>query len=352
MPVNAARTFEEYEHEFKETLQAWSLQQRLAFVTVLAERWLSAYEKFSEAERWGDSTVLRQIVSAVWGHCLGRPIMAADETRFLQQINHNAPDTEEFDQLSAWRALETCVILRLALECCKTTDNSSLITKAALTACETVLGQFPADIAAQQRAWKKVTVQEEFRKQSGAIKAIGAMATFEEHTVPRLRHDLGQTKTAERKIRVRTPRKSKSDDDESIEAWCVFVSKLLSRSAARRIAFVCCLAERLLPSYVSYTARAGKGRPELLREVLDTVWQSAKGRSLSSAVLQDLERKIEHAALDSQDAEEWSAWSAWRMVQLALACCGSVRNTELAEEAAVVGFERVAGRGARNDPNA
>jgi hypothetical protein len=57
---------------------------------------------------------------------------------------------------------------------------------------------------------------------------------------------------------------------------------------------------------------------------------------------------LQQAVLETGDAEAWSAWSAWRAVDLALDCCASNDNTEAAE-AAVVAYERVAGRDARND---
>jgi uncharacterized protein YjaG (DUF416 family) len=352
MPDNALSSFDAYARQITETSQVWSPHQRLVFVALLAERWLHAYEKFSEVESWGDPAVLSQIVSTVWDHLQGHPIMPADETRFIQQINENAPDTEDFDRLTVWRALQSCVMLRLALECCKITDNTGLVAKAALTAFEAVVGDFPSDIAEQQRAWKKVRVQDEFRKQSAAIKAIGAIVTFDDQTIARLRHDLGLAKTLDRKSRPRSPSKSKRVDDDSIDGWRVVVSKHLNRSGAHRIAFVASLAERLLPLYISYAATTGKGRPEQLREVLDSAWEAAKGRSFPSMVLQDLETKVNQGALDTEDSQAWSAWSAWRTLQLALACCGSVENSELAEEAALVAYERVAGQGARNEPNA
>ena len=57
-----------------------------------------------------------------------------------------------------------------------------------------------------------------------------------------------------------------------------------------------------------------------------------------------------HGALDPQESEAWGAWSAYRTLELAMACCGSPKNSEFAEEAAVVAHEHVAGAASGNDP--
>lgn len=118
--------------------------------------------------------------------------------RTPEQIRHQA----------GWRALQSCVMLRLALECCKTTENIALAIKVALTAFEAVVGDFRCDIAGQRRAWKKVAVQEEFRNQSVAIEAIGAMVTFDDQTIAKLRQETGPSKGVDRKIRPRSPKKA------------------------------------------------------------------------------------------------------------------------------------------------
>jgi uncharacterized protein YjaG (DUF416 family) len=191
MTNNPPCTFDEYERHLTETLKVWSPQQRVAFVAGLAERWLQAYEKFSAAQRQGDPAVLRQIVGAIWDHLRGRLLAPADATRFSEQINENAPDTEEFDQLGAWRALQACVILGLALEYCKTTGNTATITRTALAAFEGVHPERPSDMAGQRRAWKKAAAQEEFGKQSALLQAIGPLERFDDHTTAELRSGLG-----------------------------------------------------------------------------------------------------------------------------------------------------------------
>jgi uncharacterized protein YjaG (DUF416 family) len=355
MPSTPPDTLDEYERQLAETLKGWTPEQRLAFVVALAERWLGVYEKFSAVQGHGDPGVLRRIVGEIWDHLRGRHMAPNDAGRFSQQINENKPDTEEFDQLSAWRALQACVILGLALECCHKSDNAATVTKAALAAFETLLGDCPSDPAGQRRAWKKVTVREELGKQSALLDAIGPTLHLDDQTIARLRSDLGPAKQRGRAGRAASPSKKKrvdSDrvDSDRIEEWRAFVRGQLKRSAAHRIAFVAALAERHLPRYQSFTAATGKGRPDLLASVLETVWQRAKGEPVGAAALQELQTKLQQGALDGQEPGAWAAWSAWRLLELALDCCGLADNTDLAEEAAVAAFEGVAGPGSRTDP--
>jgi uncharacterized protein YjaG (DUF416 family) len=347
VPNNPPDTFAEYERQTAEILKAWSPRQRLAFVAALAERWLQTYEKFSAAEGHGDPAVLRQIVDAIWDHLLGRPIAATDATRFREQIDENTPDTEEFDQLPAWKALQACAILDHALVCCQTKENAGTVAKAVAAAFDAVLGDCPSDPAGQRRAWKKVAVQGEFAKQLALLEAIGPIVHFDDQTIAGLRCGLGPAK---RSGRARPPSKKKRVDEDSIDGHRAAVRACLKSSAAHRIAFVAALAERHFPLYQSFAATMGKGRPELLRGVLDAVWQAAKGQPVAATALQDLQTDLRQGAVDLQEPQAWGAWSAWRLLELALACCGSAQNTEPAEEAAMVAYECIAGRGSRNDP--
>jgi uncharacterized protein YjaG (DUF416 family) len=348
VPGNPPDTFDEYEHQIGKTLKAWSPQQRLAFVAALAERWLQAYEKFSAAEGEGDPAVLRQIVGAVWDHVQGRLLTQTDLSRLDAQIDENAPDTEDFDGRPAWKALQAWVILGQALECCRTTENTATVVKAVQSAMDAV-GDRPSDLAGQRRAWKRIAVQEEVGKQSALRETIDAIVRFDDQTIASLRSGLGPAKRSGHAGQTGPPSKKKRVDDDSIEGHRVAVRAYLKKSAAHRIAFVAALVERHLPLYQSFAAATGKGQPELLRNVLDAVWRAAKCQAVAATALQELQMKLKQGALDPHEPEAWGAWSAWRLLELALACCGSAENTESAEEAAIVAYECVAGRGSRND---
>jgi uncharacterized protein YjaG (DUF416 family) len=350
VPDKPPDTFDAYERQLGETLKVWSPQQRLAFGAALAERWLRAYETFSAAAEWGDPAALRRIVGALWDHVGGRLMGPTDAARFRAQIHENAPDTEDFDQRSAWRALQACVILGHALECCRTLESAGAVARAALAGFQAALGDYPSDHAGQRRAWKRVAAREEFDKQSVLLEAIGSIERFDDQIIAGLRSDLGPTKQSGRGGRARSPGKRKQVDDDSIDGWRVAVRGYLNRSAPHRIAFVAALAERLWPHYQSFAAATGQGRPELLGGVLDAVWQAARGQPITAAAFQEHHARLQQAAPDTREDPAWSAWSAWCLLELALVCCASAQNTESAEEAAVVAYERVAGPDARNDP--
>jgi uncharacterized protein YjaG (DUF416 family) len=355
VPGTPADTLDEYERQLGETLRAWTPEHRLAFVAALAERWLQVYEKFSAAQGHGDPALLRRIVGEIWDHQGGRLMAPDDAVRFSQQINENAPDTEEFDQLSAWRALQACVILGLALKCCQETDNAATVRKAAVAAFEAVIGDYPSGPAAQRRAWRKVAVQEEFARQSALRDAIGPVLHLDDQTIAMVRSDLGPVAQRGRAGGAASPRKKKrvegdGVDSDRIEEWRAFVRGQLKRSAAHRIAFAAALAERHLPRYQSFMAATGKGQPDLLARVLEAVWQTARGEPVAATALQELQTNLRQVAPDRQEPDGWGAWSAWRLLELSLACCGVANNSDLAEEAAVAAFECVAGPGSSADP--
>jgi uncharacterized protein YjaG (DUF416 family) len=350
VPDNSPSSFDEYEHQIGEALKVWSPQQRLAFVATLTERWLLVYETFSAAEGQGDAAALRQIIDAVWDHLRGRLLTPGDATRLSELINENTPDTEDFDQLPAWRALQACVLLGLALECCKTVENTATTTTAALAALEAAAGDWPDDLAGQRRVWKKSAVREEVGKQLALREAIAPIMCFDDQTIAMLRSRLGSGERPARAVRAKSPGKRKRVDDDSVEGLRLVVRRSLSRSVSHRIAFAAALAERHLPLYYSFASATGRGRPELLTSVLDAVWQAARGgQPMTSAVFQELQSKLHQGQLNAQEAEAWSAWSAWRLLELALACCGSGENSEPAEESALVAYECIAGPGSRND---
>jgi uncharacterized protein YjaG (DUF416 family) len=350
MPSKELDTFDEYERHVATTMATWSPPQRLAFVAALAERWLGAYEKFSAAEQWGDPAALRQIVGAVWDQVGGRSIASADQARWSAQIEENTPDTEEFDGRPAWRALQACLILSHALECLENTDNLAGATRVALAGLEAAVGDWPSDVSGQRRAWKKVAAREEFAKQSALLEQVGTIAQFDAASIAQLRRGLETPAEKPKRSQPKAAKKKARVDDDSIDGLRSAVPAYLRQSPAHRIAFVAALSERLFPLYETFGVATGKGRPDLMRSVLEAVWQSAKGEWMASQTVQACRANLREAVPPMEEPGAWDAWSAWRVLELALDCCTSAENSEPAGEAAVVAYERVAGRDARKDP--
>ena len=184
MPENPPNTFDEYEQRLRETLNGWLPQQRTAFAAAIAP---------------------------------------TDVASFRETINQNAPDTEEFDQRSAWTALQACVILGRALECCTTTDTADIVVKAALNGFGAALGDYPSDSAGQRRAWKKVAARLEFSKQAALLECIGAVERFDDESLATLRDGLGLKESRRSERATKAPTKRKRVDDDSIDSWRVAV---------------------------------------------------------------------------------------------------------------------------------
>jgi hypothetical protein len=230
-----------------------------------------------------------------------------------------------------------------------TADNGVIATKAALAGLEAAAGDWPSDLGDRKRAWRRVGVQKEYSKQAALLDTIDATPFYDDQTITKLREDLAPAVTPKRSNRARAPAKRRRVDEDSIDGWRATVCAYLKRSAAHRIAFVAALAERSLAARGS-PAAPGEGQPDLPNLVLDAVWQAAKGRQLAAAERHELRAELQRAEPDCRAPEAWPARVAWRLLELALACCESPDNSGTAEEAAVVAYERVAGSGARNDP--
>src|SRR6185436_4601736 len=108
MPAEAITNIDDYEVFLTERMTSWSVQQRLALAAAIAERWLPAYESFSDEEEWGDPASLRRSLEAVWSHIQGRTLANADRARHIDQIHDITPHMDDFD---AEEALTACAIL-------------------------------------------------------------------------------------------------------------------------------------------------------------------------------------------------------------------------------------------------
>src|SRR4029453_4295679 len=106
---------DEYEAFLSSKLESWSPEHRVAFSASMVERWMHTYEKFSDAEQWGDAANLRRILDAIWDHVLKRPLSPTDRARFAAQVEESTPHLDDFD---ANEALATCVMLSEALDSC------------------------------------------------------------------------------------------------------------------------------------------------------------------------------------------------------------------------------------------
>jgi uncharacterized protein YjaG (DUF416 family) len=101
-----------------------------------------------------------------------------------------------------------------------------------------------------------------------------------------------------------------------------------------RVVFAAAVAERLLPAYVTFSHKTGRGNPHLLTEILERLWRDIDGIKMGPEELQqniDLSMEL----IPQDDEEPWIPDQAWAedaavAVVFALSC----RQTGASQEAA------------------
>lgn len=182
------KNIDDYEVLLTEKLTPWSPQKRIALAAAIAEHWLPAYEAFSAEEKWGDPASLRRSLDALWGHVQGRTLAERDIARHLQQVEAATPHMDDFD---AEEALTACVILNDTLRSCADPKQTiPYATRAALSAFECLVEEWPDDTADQRRVWRKSAVRKELQAQLKLIEEIDAVAAFDTAAVKALRDRL------------------------------------------------------------------------------------------------------------------------------------------------------------------
>lgn len=367
MPNESVGSIQEYERVIARTMEAWTTQQRLAFVTALADRWLGAYEAFADAQEVGDPGRLRGIADALWDHLKGRSLPAAQRRRYRKQAQESAPDTEAFDDLDAWKALTACRILDHALEGSGSADNRAIAVKATLAAFDAVVSDWPTEPAMQAQVWQQPEVQDELTQQRALLDEIGSRTRIDAKAVNALRkrtsksaqQPAGGLKAAARGGKQRkTPsgRGKRGGGDGlvgDLEGYRASMkASFAKRTPAHRVVFAAAMAERLLPLYEACAAATGRGRTEPMRLILEEIWRAAGSPPMDPLTRHGFEKELIAAEPQRQDPAARDAWYAWRVLILALACSDSAENIEPALAAALAAYHRAAGPGSENDPQA
>jgi uncharacterized protein YjaG (DUF416 family) len=350
MPSEDPTTLADYEHLLRAALEAWSQLQRVAFVAALAERWLGAYEEFADAVNWGKPDELRSALVAVWDHVRGNVLSAPDRDRRRKQVEANAPDTEDFDDLKAWQALIACQILDRALECCVAEENTETAVKAGLAAFEATGTKWPSDSSGQKRAWKRAKVQAELAKQLALLEQIGSISSFDDKAIEALRGSF--TARARKRRRKPAPKTMRGGGEGGlvgdIEAYRKSLSiSFAKKTPAHRIVVAAATAERLLPFYQTFAEVNGTIRPERLQEMVESLWLAAKGKPIAPDHLERYQAEVRTA---EPPADQRDRWVTWRVLGLALACCSSAENTEPAVAVLLAAYDRVVPRELQDQP--
>jgi uncharacterized protein YjaG (DUF416 family) len=178
-------SLDDYEQFVSSTVRPWSQQQRIALAVAMAERWLPAYESFSEESEFGDPAVFQRAVQAVWSCVLGDTLTSKERRLHNERVEENTPHLDDFD---CEEAIATSAMIFYALNCCATTDNTEDVVMAMVSGFEGVApGIYTAAEEMPEDIWELPEVQTELEKQLKLIKLIGDMDQFDKQQIEALR---------------------------------------------------------------------------------------------------------------------------------------------------------------------
>ena len=181
------KTVDDYDRFVTDRLGQLTPEQRTALAAAMGERWYPAYAAFSKAEDWGDATVLRRALDAVWDHLRGKSLAARERERLIAQVDEGTPHMDDFD---AEEALSACQIVKDALRCSAKSDNAADAYDAMISAFNAVAPDWFMDEDQQPRLWRQARVQKEVQKKLKLLEQIAAITRFDDGTVDALRSGL------------------------------------------------------------------------------------------------------------------------------------------------------------------
>jgi hypothetical protein len=127
---------------------------------------------------------------------------------------------------------------------------------------------------------------------------------------------------------------------DSVEEYERLVRQTVKAWAAdQRLAFAAALAESWLWVYDRFSAETAWGDPEVLRRILDAVWDHLQGRILSASDRARYSQQVGDLAPSMDDFDAWEAMNACRILDHALECCETEGSERAAFSAAQAGFE-------------
>jgi len=117
------KSLDDYEQFVSNTIKPWSRERRIALAAAMSERWLPVYESFSEEEDWGDPSILKRAVDAVWDCALGKRLTPKDHGLLKNRVEENTPHVDDF-AVDLDEVIATSAAIEYALNCCVSDDNT------------------------------------------------------------------------------------------------------------------------------------------------------------------------------------------------------------------------------------
>src|SRR4029078_6853740 len=150
----------------------------------MGERWYPAYAAFSKAEQWGDASVLRRSLDAVWNHLRATPLGGRERDRLIAEVDEVTPHMDDFD---ADEALSACVMVKDALRCTAKSDNVADEHDALISAFNAVAPDWFMDEDQHPRLWRQAGVQKEVAKKLKLLDLIAGTTHFDDSAIASLR---------------------------------------------------------------------------------------------------------------------------------------------------------------------
>lgn len=163
------KNLDQYEGFIRARIKPWSPAQRIVLAAGMAERWLHAYETFSNSENWGDPAVLRRSLDAVWNRLGGQAPFAVKWSSLSHQVQDITPHMDDFD---ANEALCACVMIQYAIDCCTEKDNNTPARMAVLSGLEAAQPDLLEVDPVPARMWNNSVIHKEIDKQLRLIETI------------------------------------------------------------------------------------------------------------------------------------------------------------------------------------
>ncbi|HBG74134.1 MAG TPA: hypothetical protein DDW79_01565, partial [Anaerolineae bacterium] len=160
---------EQYEGFIQTRIKPWSPAQRIALAAGMAERWLHAYETFSNSENWGDPAILRRSLDAVLNRLGGQASSAVKWSSLSDQVQNITPHMDDFD---ANEALCACAMIQYAIDCCTEKDNNTPALMAVLSGLEAVQPDLLEGDPVPARLWKNSVIHKEIDNQLRLVETI------------------------------------------------------------------------------------------------------------------------------------------------------------------------------------
>lgn len=129
------KSLNDYQQFVSHTIKPWSRERRIALAAAMAERWLPVYESFSEEEDWGDPSILKRALEAVWNCALGKELTPKDHLLLKNRVEENTPHVDDF-AVDLEEVIATSAAIEYALNCCMSDDNTEDVVGAMVSGFE------------------------------------------------------------------------------------------------------------------------------------------------------------------------------------------------------------------------